>query len=282
MKTVSKAKEEMQFNTELTDLLEVMKNIAVFQFRALQRKKESFTKFLQSVEGFFKIVDLGRVSHFFITPKSQRLAVIMITSNEGFMGGLNREVINKAVFLKGADDAELLIVGQRGTRYLREMEKKFVEFKGAANAEERYSLALRLKDHIVKGAREDRFGKVFISYPKPVSFMVQSVEAVKVLPAKITSHPSNDSPSEEIIIESPLEGIVEYMVEEKILQLFIEILEDSKLSEFAARAIHLERSNQQLVEEKKNLNLRYLRTRHEAIDKNTRELFSSQIIRRKV
>lgn len=281
MKTVSKAKEELQFNTELTDLLEVMKNIAVFQFRALQRKKESFTRFLQSVEGFFKIVDLGKVSHFFITPKSQRLAVIMITSNEGFMGGLNREVINKAVFLKGADDAELLIVGQRGTRYLREMEKEFVEFKGAANAEERYSLALRLKDHIVKGARENRFGGVFISYPKSISFMVQDVEAVKVLPAKITSHPSNDNSGEEIIIESPLEGIVEYMVEEKILQLFIEILEDSKLSEFAARAIHLERSNQQLVEQKKSLNLRYLRTRHEAIDKNTRELFSSQIIRRK-
>jgi len=90
-----------------------------------------------------------------------------------------------------------------------------------------------------------------------------------------------DRAGEEIILESPLEGIVEYLVEQKILQQLIEILEDSKLSEFAARAIHLERSGQQLVEEKKGLNLRYFRARHEIIDKNTRELFSAQIIRGK-
>jgi len=285
MTTISEAKEDLQFNEELTDLLEVMKNIAVFEFRALQRKRERFTEFSQAMEGFFKMIDLGQAPHFFITPKSQKLAVVMITSNEGFMGGLNREVINKAVFLEGAKEAELLIVGQRGTRYLMEMEKEYVEFKGAVNAEERYSLALELKDYIVKGAREGRFGKVFISYPRPISFMVQSVEAMKVLPIKITSgtsHHSNDRADKDVIIESPLEGIVEYMVEEKILKLLIDLLEDSKLSEFAARAIHLERSNQQLVEEKKGLKLKYFRARHEAIDKNTRELFSAQIIRRKV
>ena len=304
MTRVSEAKDELQFNAELTDLLEVMKNIAVFEFRALQRKKERFAKFSQSMEDFFKMVDLGQAPHFFITPKSRRLAAVMITSDEGFMGGLNMEVINEAVFLEGADEAELLIVGQRGTRYLREMEKEFVEFKGAADAGERYSLALRLKDYIVKGAREGRFGRVFISYPRPISFMVQKVEAVKVLPItrdegqrakdEFVHRPSERSErpsivhrnvkretSSDVIIESPLEGIVEYLVEEKILQQLIEILEDSKLSEFAARAIHLERSSQQLAEAKKGLNLRYFRARHEIIDKNTRELFSAQIIRRK-
>ena len=261
-----------------------MKNIAVFEFRTLQSKKERFTKFLQSMEGFFKIVNTDQAPHFFIKPKSQKLAVIMITSNEGFMGGLNREVINEAVLLDGADEAEFIIVGQRGANYLMEMDKEFVEYKGAINAEERYSLALKLKDYIVKGAREGRFGRVFISYPKPISFMIQKVETMKVLPVEIVSgasHPSHAPTGEEIIIDSPLEGIVEYIVEEKILQLLIEILEDSKLSEFAARAIHLERSNQQLVEEKKGLKLRYFRARHEIIDKNTRELFSAQIIRRK-
>ncbi len=289
MTRVSEAKDELLFNAEITDLLEVMKNIAVFEFRSLQRKKERFEKFTRSMEDFFEIADLRRAPHFFITPKNRRLAAIMITSDEGFMGGLNMEVINEAIFFEGANEAEFLIVGQRGTRYLKEMEKEFVEFKGAVNAGERYKLALQLKDYIVNGVKEKRFGRVFIFYPKSVSFMVQKVKNLKALPIEFASFrdsreavdsPGNDINNEEVINESPLEGIIEYLVEEKILQQLIEVLEDSKLSEFAARALHLERSNQQLVETRKKLKLRYFRVRHEAIDKNTRELFSAQIIRR--
>jgi len=285
MTTVNEAKEELQFNAELTDLLEVMKNIAVFEFRALQRKREKFDKFARAMADFFKIIDIKGAPNFFIHPENRRAAVVMITSDEGFMGGLNMRVINEAIFLEGADEAELLIVGQRGARYLKEMDREFVEYKAAACARGRYDLALRLKDHIVGGVREGRFGRVFISYPRPVSFLAQKVEAVRVLPVEIAS---NATPSlrsalggEEVIIESPRENILEYLVEEKILHQVLEILGDSKLSEFAARAIHLERSSQQLTEEKKGLKRKYFRARHEIIDKNTRELFSAQIMREK-
>ena len=74
---------------------------------------------------------------------------------------------------------------------------------------------------------------------------------------------------------------MEYLVEEMVLQNLIEILDKSKLAEFAARAIHLEKSGRDLVDKEKELMFRYFRAYHELIDKGTREIFSSQIIRRK-
>ena len=275
-------KEEMQFNSGLKDLLDVMKNIAVFQFRALQRKKERFARFAELLEGFFRMVDMKSVPHNLMSPKVERTAFIMITSDEGFMGALNFQVIDSAVLSRYANSAEYAMVGEVGARYLKDAGKTFTAFKGAVDAASRYALAEDLKAFIIKGITEERFGRVLVSYPNPISFMMQSVEVVEILPLSsffLQEHKA--IPKGQIIVESPMEGIIEYLAEQFIVQKLMELLEDSKLSEFAARAIHLERSGQELTEKEKQLKGQYFRAYHEFVDKNTRELFSTQIIMKK-
>jgi len=301
MATVKEIKEELQFNRELTGLLEVMRDIAVFQFRTLQGKKERFVKFAQLLRGFFRMVNWQKTPHYFVNPRTDKLGIIMITSDEGFMGGLNLQVINSSLRKSGAGAARLIVVGERGQRYLKEISRESVAFSAkegsafggkTAGDAEKYKLALELKDYIVKGVRNGEFGRVVIAYPKCISFMAQKVEITEILPiapqaSSLKPHVERAAWSmecgarDDIIIESPLEGIVEYLVEEMVLQKLLEILEESKLSEFAARAIHLEKSSQELTEEERSIKFQYFRAYHESIDKNTRELFSAQIIRRK-
>lgn len=293
MSTAKEIKEEMQFNTELKHLLEVMRDIAVFQFRTLQRKKARFVRFAQNLKRFFEMVDFEKTPGNFINPTTDRSAIVMITSDEGFMGGLNLQVINSGIMQPKADDAQLIIVGERGQRYLREMNRECVAFRGAEGVE-RYNLALNLRDFLVRGVKNGKFGRVFIFYPKPVSFMVQKVEVEEILPIQTVAHAAGHTPHairgawsvereahSDVIIESPMEGIIEYLVEEMVLQRLLEVLEDSKLSEFAARAIHLEKSSRELDDKAKLLRMQYFHAYHEIIDQNTRELFSAQIIRRR-
>jgi len=299
MPTVRELKEDMRFNTELIELLDVMKNIAIFRFRALQRKKQRFEAFSRTLADFFEIIGRRGTDHFLMKAGIEKTCIIFITSDEGFMGGLNLRVIDRALADPRSGDALLVAVGTRGMRYLKEIGRKFT----AAPAFSGYELALRLKDFIIKGAGEGLFGRVFVSYPRPISFMTQRVEITQVLPMSMLSRgreapegiassvpappPRNDSlkkglaSNDEVIIESPLDGIIEYLVEETLLVKLTEILEDSKMSEFAARAIHLESSSRELDSKKKNLRLQYFRAYHGVIDKNTRELFSTQLIRRK-
>ncbi len=276
-------KEDLVFNSELMGILEIMKNIAIFQFRSLQKKKERFVKFSQALGGFFRMVDIAKTPHRFISPKTEKAAIVMITSDEGFMGDLNFQVVDSAMLRKGPASAELIVVGESGERYLKDMGKECVAFKGAADAEERPILARKLKEYIIKGIMEGRFGRTAISYPNPISFMVQRVETVDLFPltALFTQDQEKKEDGQPVIMESSAEDIIEYIAEEFIEQKLIEILEDSKLSEFAARAGHLERSGQELLEKRNHLRGQYFHAYHEVIDKNTRELFSSQIILRR-
>ncbi len=279
MPRVREIKEDLVFNSELMGLLEIMKNIAIFQFRSLQKKKERFAIFTSILGGFFRMIDIGRTNHRFINPKTDKAAIVMITSDEGFMGDLNFQVVDHVLLRDSSKSAELVVVGDSGERYLKDMGRKYTAFKSAVGAEGRASLARTLKNYIASGIAEERFGRVTISYPNPVSFMIQRVEAIELFPLTAFFLKNGEAGFDEpMIIESPLGDIIEYLAEEFIEQKLTELLEDSKLSEFAARAAHLERSGQELVEKKKRLGLQYFHAYHEFIDKNTRELFSSQII----
>jgi F0F1-type ATP synthase gamma subunit len=277
-------KEDLKFNTELIDLLEIMKNVAVFQYRALLKKRERFLRLSEYLSGFFRMLDINKTPHRFIRARSDRPVFVMITSNEGFLGDLNFQVVDAAILRAGSEPAEFIVVGESGERYLKEIGKKNTAFKGTADAAGRGALAKTLREHITKGLVEERFGSVSIFYPEPVSFLVQKVEAIELFPLSALFPQEGKTAMElEPIMESPEEGIIEYLAEALIEHKLIELLEDSKLSEFAARAVHLERSGQELVDKKKKLRLQYLHAFHELIDKNTREQFSSQIIiKRKV
>lgn len=272
-------KEDLVFNSELTDLLEIMKNIAIFQFRSLQKKKERFAKFAHLLDGFFRMVDVTSTPHRFVNPKTDKRATVMVTSDEGFMGDLNFKVVDAAMMKGGSSSVELIVIGESGERYLKDMGRTVTAFKGAADANGRFALAGKLKDYIIKGISEERFGRVTISYPAPVTFLLQKVEIVELFPlTTFFSHTEKAEGRSPIIMESPLEGIVEYLAGEFVEHKLMEFLEDSKLSEYAARAAHLERSGQELAEKRKQLRSQYFHAFHEFVDKNTRELFSSQII----
>lgn len=276
-------KEEMVFNQELTDILETMKNIAIFQFRYLQKRRERFAKFEEQLGAFFRMIDMDMVVHEFVHPVSERAALVMITSDEGFMGDLNFQVIDAAMLDKSAKDAEFIIVGESGRRYVEDAGKSVISYKSAADSAGRMRLAGELTRYIVEGMADDKFGKVAVFYPKPISFMVQKVEVEELMPlGSVFARQKSALPGGSLIMESPVEGIVEYLGTEYLEQKLTELLEDSKLSEFAARAVRLEKSGQELMDKKKELRSRYFRAYHEYIDKNTRELFSSQtIIKRK-
>ena len=278
MPTIKELKEDLQFNTELIELLDVMKNTAVFQFHALLANKERFGIFFESVRSFFNLIGKSGSENVLITPKSDKEAIIMVTSDEGFMGSLNSQVIGLASMQKGFKDAELIMIGERGAHQLEDIGRTFTPFRGAPDAGTRRALAWTVADYVIRAARKGRFGRVSVAYPIPISFMYQKAQLINILPLAEMKMQETDEKVQELITESSVNGVIDYLAEGLIRQKLIGVLEDSKLSEFAARAIHLEGSSQQLTEKKKKIKSQYFRAYHEMIDKSTRELFSAQII----
>ncbi len=276
MKTVVSLKKEMEFNKGLSALLEVLKTIAVSQYRSLERKIHSSEEFLSEIGSFFEFFDLQYVSHLFLNPKNRRKMVVAVTSDSGLLGGLNMRVVTAALSELEEMPGSLIVVGERGKSYASECGVPFTAF-GGINDEERADQAMQLRDYILDKLFEEEIGYLKVVYPMPVSFTVQRVQIAQILPYVPTQN-SRESAFNDLIMESSVTDIIEYLVHLWIERRLYDIFGLSRLAEFAARFVHLEESSRKLKELDLKLRLQYFRVGHELIDRNMRELFSARVL----
>ncbi|MEI6969962.1 MAG: F0F1 ATP synthase subunit gamma [bacterium] len=293
---LSELKKEMKFNKELLSLAGTLKNVASSKYHMLEREKERFGQFMEAFTDFFKVVNLADTHHPLVRSANDTLGIIAVTSDSGFMGGLNAGIIETVHKLQGErpdDKTELIVIGEKGAAKLSDAGRKFKFFNGIEN-ETRYEQALEVTDYAVREVEEGRIGVLVLVYPNSLSFTRQVIETITVLPCaelfdknipdpgaeKIEGHGVLAS-SRRVVIESAFEDMVEYLARTWVASKLYEVFEDSKLSEFGARAMHLEGSEQKMEKELKKLQYRVFRASHEKIDKGMRESFSAGNIRKK-
>jgi len=274
MKTIASLKQDMEFNRSLASLIEVLKSIAVSQYRSLEQKIKLYKDFLLSVEDFFGLLDTRNISHPFLKPTNDSQLILAITSDTGLLGGLNMQVINLALLELEKSPAKLVVVGEKGRYYAQDFGASFTFFKGIQD-ETRFAQAIQMRDYLLGRFLKEKIGYLKVVYPKPISFTVQKVELENFLPFVV---PYSQPLTSEVILESHPFRIVEYLVYLWLGQKLYEIFSLSKLSEYAARFVHLEESTQKLKEQDLKLRLQYFKLRHELIDRNMRELFSARIL----
>ena len=277
MKTLAALKKDMEFNKGLSSLIEVLKAIAVSQYRVLEAKLKTYEKLTASIESFFEFVDIPSVRHPFLNPKDKVQGVLAVTSDSGLLGSLNMQVINAALLELDKIPGKLIVIGERGKTYVKDTKVPFVSFPGIID-EERHAQAMQMRDYLVSEALKGNFSYLKVVYPRPVSFTVQRVEVVPFLPFVPVHRPEaagNFIP--EVILESNLADILEYLVHLWMGQKLFEIFGLSRMSEFAARFVHLEESEQKLKEVDSKTKLEYFRVRHELVDRNMRELFAARL-----
>jgi len=278
VKTLSNIKKDLEFNRGLSSLIEVLKTMAVAQYRTLEGRMKIFEKLIVSIEDFFEHIDIAKINHPYLTPRNESQGIVAVTSDSGLLGGLNMQVISAALLELEKVPGKLIIIGERGKLYLRETSVPFVSFSGVKD-EERHPQAMQLRDYLLAKVLDGSFGSLKIIYPHPVSFTVQRVEIVSFLPFKLDLVKKN-SVSEtypEVILESEAGDILQYLVYTWMGQKIYEIFGLSRLAEFAARFVHLEGSHQRLREMDGKIKLEYFHVRHELIDRNMRELFAARL-----
>lgn len=282
MTSLAEAKRDLQANYEFTMLVDTLKGIAASQFQALLRAKKRFEKFVAAFDSFFQMTHLLQMESPLIQVSSDITGMVMVTSDEGFMGGLNKKIIESALEFLGKEKTKLVCIGGRGSDYIKSLRFDCVSFPGIIH-ETRYEQAIKISDFLVKEVLEKKMGKVFLCYPNPVSFTVQRPEIIPLLPCSELFQKKEKGLDEErrVMVESSFQGIVEYLAGMWITYRLYDIFEDSKLSEFAARTMRLEQSHDTLTRQGKMLRHRYHRCRRELVDKGLRETFASALLRDK-
>lgn len=277
-----KLRENLRFAKELQEMIEVLKAATATQFRSLQRKRKGFEQFKTMLEDFLTALDVKRTAHPFLRERVHLpKAVVMITSDEGFLGSLNAMVINAGLEQAGKND-ELIVLGERGARSLSETQgARFTVLPGIGD-DITYRRAVAVRDLLVSQFLEKKVGSVLCAYPRFLSFTVQRVEVARLLPCmdifgRKETVKKHGLSLHEVLLEPGAASVVDYLVKAWLMQKLYDMFWESKLSECAARIIHLEGSHEEILSANKRLIYEYFKHLHEKSDKNIREIFASRL-----
>jgi len=216
---------------------------------------------------------------------------VAVTSDDGFVGELNAFIINAALELKKNANDEFVVLGERGANYFEERLEPFTPLAGVSE-DINPSEIRNVKKHIIEGYFRKRYGRVVIVYPESTNVGSWKVTTAELLPfiapkhvssqEGLSAHPAPDIEprhliDEEILLEPSIESVAEGLIQLWLDVTLYNIFWSSKFSEFGARLMQLEGSEQELVRMKQQLNLQYFKYVHETADTTIREILSARL-----
>lgn len=287
---VAKLKGNLEFNKNLGELIDVMKLAATLQFNQFRSRQESSAEFLSSLEVALNpvrntkaIMKKNKISNgvnaIFEPPPNLPAGIILVSSDEGFLGELNALLVNKLMDIRQARD-RIIVLGRQGADYLEELKLDFVT-SPSLDEKLKFASAQKLRDEIFPPYLKGEIGKIHIIYARFVNITLQQIESETLLPLTgFSSAASAPASHEEFIIEPDINSVIQGWVKLWLGFRLYQIMWSSKLAEFAARIMHLEGSIQELNRINQHLKLEYFKYLHSLSDKTIREIYASRLLRR--
>jgi ATP synthase F1 gamma subunit len=284
MRSVAELKQDLSISRSLGDIIDVLKSAATIQLRAFQTKQAPNINLFNEIQNCLNLLSARIPSHPYLSQrKSLPSAIVVISSDEGFLGELNTLLINAVIDRRRRGEDKIIVLGLRGESYLRDMEEDFVSFAGIPD-DVTYKEAQRLKDYLIDDYRR-KAGRIIVVYPEFISITVQKVKIVTLLPYTVEESRQKDENrqeamprfTEETLFEPSARRTLEMLIDLYTGFRLFQIFWSSKLSEFSARIMHLEGSTQELSHLNHRLSLEYFRQVHALRDKVIREISAAKI-----
>ncbi len=281
MSKTAKIKSDLDDITSLVEIIQILKDVASNHFYNTAKRKERFEEFAEVFTDFFRMVSLAEATSPLVHSQVDKVAILALTSEGGFMAEMTAKVVRTAVAeAEKFDTHEFIVIGQKGVEKMRTMTtKKFTSFVGIED-KGLFKTALEVKDYIIQQVVEGNYGKVYGVYPRAKTINLIKPFSVKLLPSEelITRQIEIKDTIEKVIVESDLNKIIHYLADIWLTCRLYEMLEDCVVAGFAAQAQQLEASLERLKKDKKGIALNFAKAKKGDIDKSLREVFTASLI----
>ncbi len=288
---LNELRKDLRFNSELLSLVATLKNVAGAQYHLLEKQKERFEAFMDAFSSFFRVVDLVQVRNPLVQVESPNVGLLIVTSDSGFMGGLNNGIIRAGIEAIGDVPHErrrLIVIGDKGSGVISDQGYEFKRFPGVGQ-DTIYQQSMEITEYVMQEVMARRIGVLKVAYARALSFSAQRIDVINLLPCAELFNREADSEvaahvgyrrfladARRVIVESSYADMVEYLASQWVTAKLYEVFEDSKLAEFSARAMHLEGSLQKVEKEYAKVKQKCSKATHELVDKGMRESFAAK------
>lgn len=266
--------------SEMTKALELVSAVKMKKAQTLAMNSRPFT---EKTLGILKNIskhqrEIEEQSFFFKNGSAGKILAVVITSDKGFCGAFNRNILNSfEKEIKKEKNIEIFAIGKKAINFLKKKNHKIlVEFSGIGDYG-KLDETKPISKLIVKYFREKKFRKILLFYTDFVSTFLQKPIKIQVLPldlgnlkkvlkdyelkekkttvelAKIEEGDYILEPSPKEIFESLVPQLIEYLIYHSVLE--------ANASEHSARMMAMRSASDNAKELMGELKLEYNKAR---------------------
>jgi len=284
MRDIKRRKESVQSTGQITKDMKLVSSVKLQKAKVgAEVSKPYFETMYETVAGM--IAKSGQMSHPFLQKsKSDKKAVITITSNRGLAGGYNSNIV-KMVSKDGRFDKEDTVIYAVGTKGRDSLSRQGYTIAGdysEAINEPLYADAIEIGKELLSKFTSGEIGEIYLAYTIFKNTVVQIPTLVKLLPIDAEDIVSEqeeepESPLDKITLmnyEPEPEEALDAIIPKYINSLVFGGLVESHASENGARMQAMDSATSNAEEMISGLSLKYNRARQASITQELTEIIA--------
>ncbi len=277
MKTFAKFKNEIRGLEDVKETVEAEEKISSSNIHFLFQREKAFKDYLETTEGLLSRISVflnGNNGLFSSGNYLNKKILLVIAGRKGLVGDLWSEMAKK-VKKTDKEYKKIIIAGDVLKEKTSSFNRNIVWLNNLSDIPERddakYVLE-KVKEYSF--LKNNKFLKIDILLPKVITFSNIEIQFEKLLPLK--SEFSTLDFEKEIgfpIFEGKKKEIFDFLSHQYLELKILYMIWETKLAESLKRAILMEKANEEVKKQIKNLRYNFFRERRKILTKNQLEVF---------
>lgn len=279
MRDIKRRRSSIQSTQQITKAMKLVSTVKLQKARSrAEHSKPYFDAMYQTVASMLK--KTGNINHPYLTAgKSDRKAVIVITSNRGLAGGYNTNVTK---LITGSDlkkeDIDIYSIGRKGRDFLSRRGYNIKSDGSDVINEPLYSDAVEISEKVLKSFADGEIGEIYLAYTSFKNTVSHIPTLIKLLPVEFGNTEQEDVKAEDkqalMNYEPEAEEALNVIIPKYVTSLLYGALVEAVASENGARMQAMDSATSNAEEMIEDLSLSYNRARQSSITQELTEIIA--------
>ena len=278
MRDIKRRKSSIQSTQQITKAMKLVSTVKLQKAKLHAEATDPyFNHMYQTVTSI--LAKSGNINHPYLTPgASDKIAVVVITSNRGLAGGYNANVtklVTNNQELLPKDKVEVFCIGSKGRetleRYGYQIREDHSAIMEAPTYEDAAAVCARVLDAFTKG----EIGEIYLAYTHFKNTVVHVPKLMKLLPVEFSEEEISAADDKLIMNYEPnVEEALNLIIPKYVTSIFYGALVEALASENGARMQAMDSATSNAEDMISDLSLKYNRARQSSITQELTEIIA--------
>lgn len=276
MRDIKRRKSSIQSTQQITKAMKLVSTVKLQKAKVHAEQTDPYFQYMYRTVTSI-LARSGNMDHPYLKENgSDKIAVVVITSNRGLAGGYNSN-ITKLVQSSGlaVNKVELYTIGSKGKEALERKGYQVVEDISDVIENPTYKDAMEICDKLLKDFAEGKIGQIYLAYTHFKNTVVHVPTLMKLLPVEFSDAELSAAEQNLIMNYEPNESEALHMIIPKyVTSILYGALVEAVASENGARMQAMDSATSNAEEMISDLSLKYNRARQGSITQELTEIIA--------